>query len=69
MRGNAFTSNLPGWLANATSLKVLHAAHNQLSGTLPSELGRLLHLQEVDLDGNSFTVRSLNTLCHCLNIA
>ncbi|XP_049932168.1 probable LRR receptor-like serine/threonine-protein kinase At3g47570 isoform X2 [Nymphaea colorata] len=46
---------IPTSLANATKLEIVVLANNMLSGWIPSELGRLMHLKTLFLEGNILT--------------
>ena len=44
----------PSWVGSRACER-LRLDNNQLSGTIPPELGRLVHLEELFLHGNQFT--------------
>ncbi|XP_047338459.1 probable inactive leucine-rich repeat receptor-like protein kinase At3g03770 isoform X2 [Impatiens glandulifera] len=53
IRNNSLNGTLPESLGRLENLRVISLAHNQLSGEVP-DLGSLVNLQVLDLDGNFF---------------
>eukprot|EP00253_Pinus_taeda_P019369 PITA_19369 len=51
---NQLSGSVPSSLLNCTKLQLIELSLNQLSGIVPMELGKLTHLQVLDLAGNYF---------------
>ncbi|XP_058198324.1 putative receptor-like protein kinase At3g47110 [Rhododendron vialii] len=54
--GNRFKGELPTSIANfSTTLQVIEAEDNQISGSIPEGITNLIGLMRLDISGNSFT--------------
>ncbi|KAL7135266.1 hypothetical protein ABFS83_11G082200 [Erythranthe nasuta] len=52
--GNSFIGTIPN-MSDLVNLKILHLENNQLTGSLPSYLGKLPYLQELYVQNNSLS--------------
>ncbi|KAM3309260.1 putative LRR receptor-like serine/threonine-protein kinase [Capsicum chacoense] len=69
-------NNLSGFIAdsisNSSKLRLVDLAHNSFTGPIPESLGNLEYLENLNLNGNSFSSDSaltfLTTLTNCKNL-
>uniref|UniRef100_A0A7N0T5M9 Leucine-rich repeat-containing N-terminal plant-type domain-containing protein n=1 Tax=Kalanchoe fedtschenkoi TaxID=63787 RepID=A0A7N0T5M9_KALFE len=71
LSGNKFSSSMPTWLSNASSLEVIHISFSGLVGRIPGiAFQNMCSLRIIDLEQNSLKsglVELIDTLANCSN--
>ncbi|KAL6907987.1 hypothetical protein ACP4OV_002157 [Aristida adscensionis] len=66
---NSFEGVLPDSLSNlSASIQILNLGFNDISGSIPDDIGNLINLQTLSLGGNYFTGSLPSSLCSLKNL-
>ncbi|CAB4289434.1 unnamed protein product [Prunus armeniaca] len=66
--GNALSGPIPAQISNCSSLVILDASANDLSGAIPRDIGKLVVLEQLHLSDNSLTGTIPSQLSNCTSL-